>query len=81
MVDSPESLERCVEESEVVGVRGHVAMDELYSGCRRVQVELEGAGWFVEDVAEEDVRFCGVEEADEDGADADGALGWVRLVL
>ena len=56
-------------------------MDELYSGCRRVQVEREGAGWFVEDVAEEDVRFCGVEEADEDGADADGALGWVRLVL
>jgi hypothetical protein len=36
---------------------------------------LEDAGWFVEDVAEEDVRFCRVEEAHEDGADADGALG------
>jgi hypothetical protein len=41
---------------------------------------LEGARGFVEDVAEEDVGFCGVDEADEDGADADGALGvgWVR---
>jgi len=36
--------------------------------------------WIIEDVSKEDVSSCIVEKANEDGADAYGALVEIRLV-
>lgn len=80
MVDSCESLVCCVKESEIVGIRSDIAMDELDSGCRGVQFSRKGLSWFVEDVSEEDVSSCIMEETNEDSADANGALVKIRLV-
>jgi hypothetical protein len=70
MVDSSKSIVRRVEESEVVGVDHHIAFyvpDERFG---RMQFFRQGSGRFVEDVSEEDMGSCVVEEADELGADA-----------
>lgn len=55
MINSAESLVRCVEESKIVGIRGHIAMYELDRGCCGVQLFLESNGWLVKDIAEEDM--------------------------
>jgi hypothetical protein len=55
-------------------------MDELDSGCRGMQFFLEGLSWFVKNIPKEDVSSYIVEEANEHGADAHGALVDIRLV-
>jgi hypothetical protein len=80
MVDSSESLISCIEDGEIVGIRGHIAIDGLNSGCGGMQFALEGLSWFVEDVPEKDVSSCIVEETNKNGANAYGALVRVRSV-
>lgn len=55
-------------------------MDELDTCCGRLQLCFESLSWVVQDIPKEDVSSCIVEEANEDGADAYGALVDVRLV-
>ena len=74
VVDVSAGFVRGVEELEVVFVGAHVAVDELHGRGGGVEFFGESFAGLVEDVAEEDVRACGVEKADERGAYAVGAL-------
>lgn len=57
MVDSAEGLERCVKEGKVVGIGGHVAVDEFDLCTIRVQFLLKGDGRLIEHVSKEDVSL------------------------
>lgn len=75
MVNSAKRFVCCVKERQVVGIDGHVAMNEFDRGVRSVQFFLKGLSWIVEDVAEEDMSSCVVEKAHDIGTNAYGTLG------
>jgi hypothetical protein len=79
VIDSSESLICCIEECEIVGIRGHVAGNEFDSSFGGVQFFLEGLSWFFENIPEENMGTCFMEETNEASTDANGALVKVRV--
>lgn len=65
MVDATKFLKGCVKKREVVGIGSHIAVNKLDGGRVGMQLFLEDQGWFVEEIAEEDLSSNSVKKADE----------------